>query len=122
MTPIGNGPRGHPLLRDLNVAPLGDQVLGASPLVTKTLLFVSTTYLFVYGEPLAPAWAKWGDPDATRKLLYVMDKRSGAILRVIELDGLSAAAPMTYLHRGKQYIVVATGGGPTSALVALSLD
>lgn len=122
VTPIGNGPRGHPLLRDLNVPPLGDHVLGASPLVTKTLLFVSTTYLFVYGEPQAPAWAKWGDPDVTRKLLYVMDKRSGAILHVIELDGLSAAAPMTYLHRGKQYVVVATGGGSASALVALSLE
>ena len=122
VTPIGNGPRAHPLLRDLNLPPLGDHVLGASPLVTKTLLFVSTTYLFVFGEQLPTAWAKWADPDANRKLLYVMDKRSGTILRAIELDGLSAAAPMTYLHRGKQYVVVATGGGPTSALVALSLE
>ena len=31
------------------------------------------------------------------------------------------AAPMTYMHRGKQYIVVATGSGPNSELVALSL-
>ena len=38
------------------------------------------------------------------------------------MDGLSAAAPMTYMYRGKQYIVVAVGGGelPTE-LVALGL-
>ena len=28
---------------------------------------------------------------------------------------------MTYLHEGKQYVVVATGGGETAELVALSL-
>ena len=28
---------------------------------------------------------------------------------------------MTYLHRGKQYILTAVGGGPASELVALSL-
>ena len=45
----------------------------------------------------------------------------GERLREIELDAFSAAAPMTYLHGGKQYIVVATGSGPTSELVALGL-
>jgi len=34
---------------------------------------------------------------------------------------MSAAAPMTYLHDGKQYIVVAAGSGPASELIALSL-
>jgi len=53
--------------------------------------------------------------------MFVFDKQSGALLRAIELDTVSAAAPMTYLHDGKQYIVVAAGSGPASELIALSL-
>jgi quinoprotein glucose dehydrogenase len=56
-----------------------------------------------------------------RKLIYVFDKQTGGLLRAIELDGLSVAAPMTYMHRGKQYIIVATGAGETAEVVALSL-
>src|SRR5207245_2791605 len=98
MAPLGNGPRNHPLLKDLNLPPLGDENQnGVSVLVTKTLLFVSAR----------PLGTKWDDADAVRKLLYVFDKRSGALVRVIEMDGLAAAPPMTYLHGGKQYIVVA---------------
>jgi hypothetical protein len=51
----------------------------------------------------------------------VFDKASGALLRAIDMDGFSAAAPMTYLHRGRQFIVAATGSGPNSELVAFSL-
>ena len=30
MTPLGNGPRNHPLLKDLNLPPLGDGILGGA--------------------------------------------------------------------------------------------
>ncbi len=110
--PVGNGPRHHPLLKDLKLPPLGDESQpGVSVLVTKTLLFVSGR----------PAGAKWHDGEALRRLLYVFDKESGAFLRAIEMDGLAAAPPMTYQYRGKQYIVTAVGTGPSSELVALSL-
>jgi quinoprotein glucose dehydrogenase len=39
--PLGNGPRNHPLLKDLNLPPLGEASEGQSALVTKTLLFVT---------------------------------------------------------------------------------
>ena len=42
MAPLGNGPRNHPLLKDLNLSPLGGDYHRASVLVTKTLLFVTT--------------------------------------------------------------------------------
>ena len=119
MAPLGNGPRNHPLLKDLQLPPLGDAVHGGSVLVTKTLLFVTVTNLQWNGAPAPPAWAQWGDPDADQKVMYVFDKQAGDLLRVIKLDGQSAAAPMTYLHGGKQYVVVAVGGGQTSELVAL---
>ena len=32
----------------------------------------------------------------------MFDKRAGTLLRVIEIDAMAAAAPMTYLHQGKQ--------------------
>jgi quinoprotein glucose dehydrogenase len=112
MAAIGNGPRNHPLLKGIAVPPLGEPFqAGVSALVTKTLLFVSGT----------PRPTEWSDPNAARKLVFVFDKESGALLRGIELDALSAAAPMTYLHDGKQYIVIATGSGPASELMALSL-
>ena len=121
MAPLGNGPRNHPLLRDLDVPPLGDGIHGGSVLVTKTLLFASVTRLGVSGNPSPPAWAEWGDPASDKKLIFVFDKQSGDLLREIELDGLSAAAPMTYMYDEKQYIVVAVGGGQTAELVALAL-
>jgi len=111
-SPIGNGPRRHPLLKGLNVPPLGESFqAGVSALVTKTLLVVSG----------APRPTEWSDPEAERRLVFVYDKQSGALIREIELDAFSAAAPMTYLHGGKQYIVVAVGSGPTSELIALAL-
>ena len=125
MSPLGSGPRHHPVLQTLGpfppLPPLGDPILGAAPLVTKSLLFVGVTYLFVYGSPQPPPWAEFTDPNTTQKLLYALDKETGVPLRVIELDGLSAAAPMTYLHDGRQYLVVAVGGGTDSELVALAL-
>jgi quinoprotein glucose dehydrogenase len=111
MTPVGDGPRDHSLLKDLNPPPLGERLQNISILVTKTLVFVGVI-------PLA---APPGTTEAARKLLYVFDKQSGTPLHAVEIDAFSAAAPMTYMHRGKQYIVIATGSGPTSELVALGL-
>ena len=119
--PIGNGPRNHPLLQDLDLPPLGDEIHRMGVLLTKTLLFVNVQRLSSLGSYVAPAWAEWGDPDMDRKLIYVFDKESGDHLHTIELDSLSAAPPMTYLRRGKQYLVVAAGGAETSEIVALSL-
>jgi quinoprotein glucose dehydrogenase len=122
MAAVGNGPRAHPLLKDVPAkTPLGDAVDRASALVTKTVLIVGVSRLGLNGLPQRPAWAKWGDPDADRKLLYVYDKKSGALVREIQFDGFSAGAPMTYLHAGRQYVVVAVGGRERSELVALAL-
>lgn len=122
VTPIGNGPRNHPALKHLpNLPPLGDAILGGSPLVTKTLLFVGVTYTFVTGLPQPVPWEKWSDPDFKRNVLYAYDKKTGRQLAVFKADNLGAAGPMTYLHKGKQYIALATGNGPDSELVAYAL-
>ena len=80
-------------------------------LVTKTLVFAG----------VIPVAAQSADPTARRKLIYVFDKITGSPLHAVELDAFSAAAPMTYMHAGRQYIVVAAGSGPTSELIALAL-
>lgn len=123
VTPVGNGPRNHPLLKDLNLPPLGDGVRGL-PLLTKTLLFISTVRLGVNGTPQPPESGyapKYLEPNADRKLLYVFDKTTGKLVREIELDGRTASPPMTYVYRGKQYIVMGVGAGQGAELVALSL-
>jgi quinoprotein glucose dehydrogenase len=120
-TPLGNGPRHHPLLKELNLPPLGDHMWGMAPLVTKTLLFVGVSYRWVNGLPQPPEWAKWNDTGYERKVIYVLNKETGAIIYVMEMDGQSVSAPMTYLHGGKQYLVVASGAGEQSEVVAFTL-
>ena len=110
---MGNGPRNHPLLQDLDLPPLGNESMTTSVLVTKSLVFGTMT------KGRTPD--RWGDEEADRQLLYAFDKADGAHLRTFLLDGRSAAAPMTYMHDGRQYIVVATGSANTAELVALSL-
>ena len=122
VSPLGNGPRNHPLLRDLDLPPLGDHIDGQSVLVTQELAFAAVWRRDRRdGSRLTPSWDPWGDPDAGRQLIYAFDKQNGELLHVVELDGFAASAPMTYLHEGRQYIAVAVGGNEDNALVALSL-
>ena len=121
MTPLGNGPLNHPLLRDLSLPPLGNGVQHTHVLVTKTLLFISVTYMTTPGGLEVPPWAEWADPDMLRQLLFAFDKATGELVHVVHLDGAGTAQPMTYLHGGKQYIAVAAGGAGNAELVALSL-
>ena len=117
---LGNGPLNHPLLRDLNLPPLGNGPQHTHVLVTRTLLFVSVTYMTTPGGLEIPAWAEWADADMLRQLIFVLDKVTGDLVHIVRLDGNGAAQPMTYLHEGRQYIAVAVGGAGDAELVALS--
>jgi quinoprotein glucose dehydrogenase len=106
--PIGDGPRRHPLLRDLNLPPLGGG--RGYPLLTRTLLFV------------AHRGSLTGGPQGEREppSLRALDKNTGAEVVKIELP-LGPSTPMTYMHEGRQYIAMAAGGGARSEIVALAL-
>ena len=55
------------------------------------------------------------------RTLYAIDARSGATLWQYDLGQQGYANPMTYRGRdGKQYVVIATGGGSTSKLMAFA--
>jgi quinoprotein glucose dehydrogenase len=118
----GDGPRDNPAIKDLNLGPLGNPG-HAAPLVTKTLLFAgegSDTMVVAGrippGMPFDTA-AGYGEP-----WFRAFDKATGEVLAEIALPAGTTGAPMTYLHRRKQYIVVPVGGRDAPPeWVALSL-
>lgn len=50
-----------------------------------------------------------------------MDKAIGKQIAAVPIPSKTSVVPMTFLHKGKQYIVFATGAGAETALVALAL-
>ena len=99
---IGDTPglRNDPLLRGLNLPPLG--VAGSpGPIVTAGGL------VFLTGG------------GAT---LYAVDKSNGRVLWETDLGAQGYAVPMTYATRdGRQFVVIATGGGNNAVLRAFAL-
>jgi quinoprotein glucose dehydrogenase len=118
----GEGPRDHPAIMHLNLPRLGNPGR-AAPLLTKSLLFVGegspamiTTARIQDGQPVETA-PGYGEP-----FFRAYDKATGEIVAELELPAGTTGAPITYLHEGKQYIVVAVGGIEEPAeWVALSL-
>jgi quinoprotein glucose dehydrogenase len=111
MVANGDGPRFHPELKALNLPPLGHSVR-AAPLATKTLLFVTEgDQINVRTPPLGGG-----------RKIRALDKATGQTVWEQELEAGSTGTLMTYLHNGKQYIVVAIGGVRHQAeFVAFSL-
>jgi quinoprotein glucose dehydrogenase len=122
MVPNGDGPRDHPLLKPLNLPPLGHPGRSA-PLATRTLLFVGEGDSIMAsmertpkGMPLSLA------PGAGGHKFRALDKATGQVVWETEFPAGTTGAPMTYMFEGKQYIVVAIGSRERSAeFVALSL-
>ena len=105
MTPLGNGDliRNHPMLRDLDLPPLGGDGRGG-PLLTKTLLF--------------SALSAGGSDGGARLVAY--DKATGEELGSVNLPRGAIGTPMTYMLDGKQYIALTIGGTPPE-LIAFTL-
>ena len=111
MVPNGDGPRNHPALAGLNLPPLGDATPSAV-IATKTLLFVTQADKSTPRSPANVGGTKF----------MALDKATGEMLWSIDLGVGQNGTPMTYLHDGKQYVVVAVGGTDYPAeLVALAL-
>ena len=104
-TPTGDGDRfrNHPLLRDLDLPPLGGDNAINGPLLTKTLLIYCLTAGGTDGGPRLVAY----------------DKTDGRELASVDLPAGAIGTPMTYLLDGRQYIALTVGGGPR--LIAFAL-
>jgi quinoprotein glucose dehydrogenase len=123
MVPHGDGPRNHPLLKPLNLPPLGNPGRGGL-FVTKTLLFAGEgdPIMVRAGSRLRPEMPLSIAPGAGGRKFRAFDKRTGAVLWETELPSGTTGAPITYMFEGKQFIVVAIGGAESGAeYVALSL-
>ena len=111
MKPNGDGPREHPAIKHLNLPPLG-QPGRASPLVTKTLLFIGE------GDPINVRTP----PGGGGRKFRAYDKASGAVVWEMEFPAGTTGAPMTYMYKGRQYIAFAIGSSEHQAeFVALAL-
>ncbi len=102
--PHGDTPdsvRNHPALKDLNIPKTGQN--GAVGLVvTKTLV--------IMGDPQVTTM-----PGRSRgAMLRAYDKATGKEVGAIYLPAQQSGSPMTYMHNGRQYIVVAVSGGAYS--------
>lgn len=111
MVPNGDGPRNHPLLKNLNLPPLGN--LGRPvALVTKTLLFVGDASNALFGR------AGIGGPAKFR----AYDKATGALIWQMDLPVGTTGGPMTYMDGGQQLIILPIGGkGYGAGWLALGL-
>ena len=108
--PNGDGPRDHPAIRHLNLGPLGNPAR-PSPLATKTLLFVGEDRTLTSpdgrvpeGMPLSIV-TNYGEP-----FFRAYDKATGDVVWETELPAGTTGAPISYMHEGRQYIVVAIAG------------
>ena len=105
MQPNGDGDRyrDHPMLRDLDLPPLGGEGPGG-PVLTKTLLISALSAGGTDGGPR----------------LVARKKTTGEIVGSIDLPAGAIGTPMTYLLAGKQYVAL-TVGGDVPELIALVL-
>jgi quinoprotein glucose dehydrogenase len=118
----GDGPRDHPAIKHLNLGPLGNPGHSA-PLVTKTLLFAGEGSDAMVGAARVPPDMPFDTaPNYGEPWFRAYDKATGEVVASIALPAGTTGAPITYMHGGEQYIVVAVGGreaGPE--WIALSL-
>jgi len=76
---------------------------------------MNTKTLVIYGT------GRGGGPPTAEPRLFAVDKATGKEIAAVAIPSKTSAPPMTFLHKGKQYIVFATGAGANTSLVALTL-
>jgi quinoprotein glucose dehydrogenase len=118
MTPVGDLADEVPALKVLGLKNLGRPARGHL-LLTKSILIIGQE---------GSTQREGGNPSNVPKFqivtpnLIALDKSSGKRVGEVALPHNATAAPMTYMHKGKQFLVVATGGANFPAeLIALSL-
>jgi quinoprotein glucose dehydrogenase len=76
---------------------------------------ITTKSLLIYGT------GRSGGPPKVAPQLYALHKATGKQDGPVEIPSKTSAVPMTFMHKGKQYIVFATGGGANTSLVAMTV-
>jgi quinoprotein glucose dehydrogenase len=94
--------RNHPALKGLNIPKTGQANYNIGTLVTKTLVIAGDGQLTQTAEHPRGA------------MLRAYDKATGKEVGAVLMQAPQSGSPMTYMLNGKQYIIVATSGGPFS--------
>lgn len=76
---------------------------------------ITTKSLVIFGT------GRSGGAPGAPPALFAVDKATGKEVGRVQIPAKTSAVPMTFLHRGQQYIVFATGAGSAASLVALRL-
>jgi quinoprotein glucose dehydrogenase len=76
---------------------------------------ITTKSLVIYGT------GRNGGPPNAPPRLHAVDKASGKQVGAVQIPSRTSAVPMTFMHKGRQYIVFGTGAGANTSLVALTL-
>ena len=102
--PLGEGPRNHPALADLDLGPLGSLPAKSvwaegGVLVTKSLLFTILADVDELNERVARG--SW---------LLALDKATGEEVGRLKVDRHLHSSPMTAMFEGRQYVLIAGGG------------
>jgi quinoprotein glucose dehydrogenase len=110
MVPSGSGDRirNHPMLKALNLPPLGGDSNFSGPLLTRTLLIHALT-----------AGGSRGGPR-----LVAYDKANGRELASVDLPGAAIGTPMTFRIDGRQHVALTVQGassGDVPELVVFAL-
>jgi len=102
--------RNHPALKGTAIPRTGQETYNIGTLITKTLV--------IAGEGQVTTTA-----DHPRgAMLRAYDKKTGKEVGAVFMPAPQSGSPMTYMHNGKQFIVVAVSGGPYSGeYIAYSL-
>ena len=120
--PVGRGPIEHRAIGHLGVRNRLGYPSRSWALATKTVLFVVQMGYFATPRVAPGSARRIADLNNLDPHLWVHDKQTGELLASIPVPANAAGAPITYMARGKQYIVFPVGGGPlVEELVAVTL-
>ncbi len=76
---------------------------------------INTKTLMIYGTGRGGGVP--GEPPA----IYAVDKATGKQVGKVKLEAKTSAVPMTYMHKGRQYLLFATGLEDNAGMTALTL-
>ena len=94
--------RNSPALKGMTIPRTGQETYNIGTLVTKTLVIAGEGQVTTTSDHPRGA------------MLRAYDKKSGKEVGAVFMPAPQSGSPMTYMHNGKQYIVVAVSGGPYS--------
>jgi quinoprotein glucose dehydrogenase len=94
--------RNHPALKALKLPRTGQTGYNVGTLITKTLVIAGDGQVTTTSEHPRGA------------MLRAYDKATGKEVGAVYMPAPQSGSPMTYMLKGKQYIVVAVSGGPYS--------